>query len=93
MGYMQRLFPKATLRSEMLLTFFWTMLWMSPLVVIENMAYYGVLTESRLQDQGARQHSTEAITWGYRILSALVRVRAFALRCAALVCIGEDWGG
>lgn len=82
MGYMQRLFPKATLRSEMLLTFFWTMVWMSPLVVVENAAYYGLLTESRLQEQGVREHSTEAITWGYKILSAFVRVRALELRCA-----------
>ena len=75
MGYMRRLFPKATLRSEMLLTFFWTMVWMSPLVVVENVAYFGALTESALQDEGAREHSTAAITWGYKLLSAFVRVR------------------
>lgn len=75
MGYMQRLFPKSVLRSEMLLTFFWTMAWMGPLVVLENVSYFGVLTKSSLEAQGARGHTTEAIAWGYKLASAFVRVR------------------
>lgn len=82
MGYMRRLFPKSVLRSEMVLTFFLGMAWMSPLVVLENLAYYGVLTASTLEAQGGRQHSTEAITWGYHLLAAVVRVRERA--CGSL---------
>jgi RsiW-degrading membrane proteinase PrsW (M82 family) len=78
MGYMQRLFPKAVLRSEMLLTFFWAMACMAPLVVLENLAYAAVLTRSSLEAQGGRQHSTAALTWGYKLLSALVRAYLLA---------------
>ncbi len=78
MGYMQRLFPKCTLRSEMLLTFFWALVCMAPLVVLENLAYAAVLTQSSLEAQGGRQHSTAARTWGYKLLADLVRAYLLA---------------
>lgn len=73
MTYSQRLFARSVLRREMVLTFFLAILCMSPVVVVENLWYYVVLTKSHLDDAGDVPHSTGAITWAYRFLSAFVR--------------------
>lgn len=78
MMYMHRLFHRSVLRSEMVVSFFITMIYMSPVVILENLWYLAALTKSNLDKEGAALHSTEGITWGYKLLASFVRVsRAF----------------
>ena len=73
MAYLQYLFPLCVLRQEMLLTFFLAILYMGPVVLLENLWYWSVLTKSRLDDAGYATHSTPTLTWAYKLLSSFVR--------------------
>jgi RsiW-degrading membrane proteinase PrsW (M82 family) len=73
MTYLHHLFPLCVLRQEMLLTFFLAILYMGPLVILENLWYFGVLTKSRLDNAGFATHSSPALTWAYKLLSSFVR--------------------
>ena len=78
MTYMQRLFHRSVLRSEMIVSWFMTLAYMAPLVIMENLWYYVILTKSNLDSEGGVLHSTLAISWGYRLLSSFVRVSQFS---------------
>jgi hypothetical protein len=53
--HFQRLYHKSVLRREILLTFLLTMIFLSPLVILENFFSFGAVIQTKIASQAAKE--------------------------------------